>query len=69
MAGLKCLTKRATCRNRVPYFNSAIEVAEDISSMVVSGAPIIGCTCAYGIALEAQRLRNATSGGTHQSYG
>jgi len=48
---------------RIEYliFNSAIEVAEGISSMVVRGAPIIGCACAYGIALEAQRQRNTTS--------
>ena len=42
-------------------FNSAAEVAEGISSMVVRGAPIIGCASAYGIALEAQRLKNNTS--------
>ena len=41
-------------------FNSAIEVAEGIRSMVVRGAPIIGCTSAYGVALEAQRLRSTT---------
>ncbi len=41
-------------------FNSAKEVAEGIRSMVVRGAPIIGCTSAYGVALEAQRLRSTT---------
>ncbi len=41
-------------------FNSATEVAEGIRSMVVRGAPIIGCTSAYGVALEAQRLRSTT---------
>jgi methylthioribose-1-phosphate isomerase len=38
-------------------FNSTIEMAEGISSMVVRGAPVIGCaSSAYGVALEAQRL-------------
>ena len=41
-------------------FNSAIEVAEGIRSMVVRGAPIIGCASAYGVAMEAQRLRGTT---------
>ncbi|MEE8208813.1 MAG: hypothetical protein V3T88_07690 [Nitrosomonadaceae bacterium] len=41
-------------------FNSAIEVAEGIRSMVVRGAPIIGCAFAYGVAMEAQRLRGTT---------
>jgi methylthioribose-1-phosphate isomerase len=34
---------------------SAAEVAEAIRSMVVRGAPAIGCAAAFGIALEAQR--------------
>ena len=42
-------------------YNSAIEVAEGIRSMVVRGAPIIGCASAYGVALEAQRLRTTTT--------
>jgi methylthioribose-1-phosphate isomerase len=33
----------------------AAEVAQAIREMVVRGAPAIGCTAAYGIALEAQR--------------
>ncbi len=41
-------------------FSSAIEIAEGIRSMVVRGAPIIGCAAAYGMALEAQRLRDTT---------
>ena len=45
----------------VPY-RAAAEVAEGIRSMVVRGAPAIGCAAAYGVALEALRLRNATSG-------
>ncbi len=43
-------------------YNSAVEVAEGIRSMVVRGAPAIGCAAAYGVALEALRLRAATSG-------
>jgi methylthioribose-1-phosphate isomerase len=39
-------------------FDSARGVAEGIRKMVVRGAPAIGCTAAYGIALEALRLQN-----------
>jgi methylthioribose-1-phosphate isomerase len=39
-------------------FDSAFMVAEGIRSMVVRGAPAIGCAAAYGIALEASRLRH-----------
>ena len=38
-------------------FDSAAAVADGIRSMVVRGAPAIGCAAAYGIALEAQRLQ------------
>ncbi len=38
-------------------YSSASEVAEGIRSMVVRGAPAIGCAAAYGIALEALALR------------
>lgn len=41
-------------------FTSAAEVAEGIRSMVVRGAPAIGCAAAYGVALESVRLRGAT---------
>jgi len=41
-------------------YSSAAEVAEGIHSMVVRGAPAIGCAAAYGVALEALRL-NAES--------
>jgi methylthioribose-1-phosphate isomerase len=34
-------------------YSNAVEVAEGIRSMVVRGAPAIGCAAAYGIALEA----------------
>ncbi len=37
-------------------FDSAVSVAEAIRSMVVRGAPAIGCAAAYGFALEALRL-------------
>jgi len=37
-------------------YGSAAEVAEGIRSMVVRGAPAIGCAAAYGVALEAIRL-------------
>ncbi|MDB5764006.1 MAG: translation initiation factor subunit family [Herminiimonas sp.] len=37
-------------------YSSAVEVAEGIRSMVVRGAPAIGCAAAYGIALESLTL-------------
>jgi methylthioribose-1-phosphate isomerase len=43
----------------LPY-DSAAGVAEGIRSMVVRGAPAIGCAAAYGVALEALRLKEAT---------
>jgi methylthioribose-1-phosphate isomerase len=42
-------------------YHDAQGVAEAIRSMVVRGAPAIGCAAAYGVALEAARLA-ATSG-------
>jgi methylthioribose-1-phosphate isomerase len=42
-------------------YRSAAEIAEGIRSMVVRGAPAIGCAAAYGVALEAMRLRGATA--------
>jgi len=41
-------------------YTSATETAEGIRSMVVRGAPAIGCAAAYGVALEALRQRNAS---------
>jgi methylthioribose-1-phosphate isomerase len=38
-------------------YDSAAGVAAAIRSMVVRGAPAIGCAAAYGIAVEAQRLQ------------
>jgi len=42
----------------ISYF-SASSVADGIKSMVVRGAPAIGCAAAYGVALEALSLRNS----------
>lgn len=41
-------------------FDSAVTVADGIRSMVVRGAPAIGCAAAYGIALDALRLQHHT---------
>jgi len=38
-------------------YEDAVGVAEGIRSMVVRGAPAIGCAAAFGIALEAARLQ------------
>lgn len=48
--------------DRVEYraCHSAADTAECIRTMVVRGAPAIGCAAAYGLALEAQRLRHAS---------
>jgi methylthioribose-1-phosphate isomerase len=40
-------------------YDDAAGVAQGIRSMVVRGAPAIGCAAAYGVALEALRLRHA----------
>ena len=39
-------------------YTTAASVAEGIKSMVVRGAPAIGCAAAYGVAIEAIRLRS-----------
>ncbi|MBI5753329.1 MAG: S-methyl-5-thioribose-1-phosphate isomerase [Hydrogenophilales bacterium] len=44
-------------------YDCAASVAEGIRSMVVRGAPAIGCAAAYGVALEALRLREDTLAG------
>ncbi len=41
-------------------YDSAAAVAEGIHSMVVRGAPAIGVAAAYGVALEALRLQDAS---------
>jgi methylthioribose-1-phosphate isomerase len=47
---------------RYQQFDSAATVAEGIRGMVVRGAPAIGCAAAYGIALEALRLKYKPAG-------
>ena len=42
-------------------YTNAKEVAEGIRSMVVRGAPAIGCAAAYGVALEAIASQHHTS--------
>ena len=42
-------------------YTSATETAAGIRDMVVRGAPAIGVAAAYGIALEADRLRRASA--------
>ena len=44
-------------------YGNAAQVAEGIRSMVVRGAPAIGCAAAYGVALEALTLQGATREG------
>jgi len=44
-------------------YDSAATVAESIRSMVVRGAPAIGVAAAYGVALEALRLRDFENAG------
>jgi methylthioribose-1-phosphate isomerase len=41
-------------------YNSAVSVADGIRSLVVRGAPAIGCAAAYGVALEALSLQDAS---------
>ena len=45
-------------RCEYPRFRSAEAVAGAIRDLVVRGAPAIGCAAAYGIAVEALRLRD-----------
>ena len=42
-------------------YGRASDVAEGIRLMVVRGAPAIGCAAAYGVALEALALREASA--------
>jgi methylthioribose-1-phosphate isomerase len=42
-------------------YYSAAQVAEGIKTMVVRGAPAIGCAAAYGVALEALQFKLQTS--------
>ncbi len=41
-------------------YGNAFEVAQGIRTMVVRGAPAIGCAAAYGVALQAITLREAS---------
>ena len=41
-------------------YTSASSVADGIRSMVVRGAPAIGCAAAYGVALEALKLQDSS---------
>ncbi|MBF0152720.1 MAG: S-methyl-5-thioribose-1-phosphate isomerase [Magnetococcales bacterium] len=43
-------------REVYPEYSSATEVADAIRSMVIRGAPAIGCAAAFGVAVEAHRL-------------
>ena len=47
-------------RIEYPGYDSAAGVAEAIRSMVIRGAPAIGCAAAYGVAVEALRLSAAS---------
>jgi methylthioribose-1-phosphate isomerase len=46
-------------------YRTASEVAEGIRSMVVRGAPAIGCAAAYGVALEALALQSCAPADFH----
>ena len=50
--------------HRVEYVrtHAAADTANAIRDMVVRGAPAIGCAAAYGVALEALRLRHLDTG-------
>ena len=48
-------------------YANAKEVAEGIRSMVVRGAPAIGCAAAYGVALEALALQHQTTDAFNQA--
>jgi methylthioribose-1-phosphate isomerase len=63
---LEMLDQRAL-PNAVHYlrYDSAAAVAEGIRTMVVRGAPAIGCAAAYGVALEALRLQHLARDAFH----
>ena len=48
-------------------YTNADEVAEGIRSMVVRGAPAIGCAAAYGVALQALAYQHADKSGFEQA--
>lgn len=61
-AGTLTLIDQRVLPTRMEYchYHNAAGVAQGIRDMVVRGAPAIGCAAAYGVALEAQVLRDAT---------
>ncbi len=48
-------------------YTNADEVAQGIRSMVVRGAPAIGCAAAYGVALQALAYKHADKPGFEQA--
>ena len=60
-ARLELIDQRAL-PDRLEYVSctNAAEVAQAIRSMVVRGAPAIGCAAAFGVALEAKRQERRT---------
>lgn len=60
-AALELIDQRALPR-RVAYVacHSALETADAIKTMVVRGAPAIGCAAAFGVAVEALRLAQSS---------
>jgi len=57
---LELLDQRALPRHTAYLvLASAAEVAEAIRALAVRGAPAIGCAAAYGVAVEAWRMRDA----------
>ena len=65
---LELLDQRLLPKNAV-YLNlkSAAEVATAIREMAVRGAPAIGCAAAFGIAVEAFRLRHLEKTAFHSA--
>ena len=65
---LELLDQRLLPKN-VAYLNlkSAAEVATAIREMAVRGAPAIGCAAAFGIAVEAFRLRHLEKTAFHSA--
>ena len=58
--GVRCIDQRALPVDEVYLtFKTWPEVAQCIKDMVVRGAPAIGITAAYGIALAARTIRTS----------
>lgn len=61
-AAFEILDQRALpLRETYLRLHSATETANAIRDLAVRGAPAIGCAAAFGIAVEAHRLRNHTA--------